>query len=121
MRGLRIGDKVKVRDGSYNFGIAKGKYTEHLDNLYSMYGDAAELEVIATGLSVATQVLSAHFKTDGLYCQVNDTLVADGNGNYWFTQERFLKLVTTHAITIDGKTIKLSDKSFENLKKQLTD
>lgn len=109
---LKIGDKIRIFDTSYSFGIREGEYSEPM---YSLKKEI--LTVIATGLFVARKPLSGKF---GDKCTIADILVTDNNGNYWFIQsERVKRISPEHTITIDDKEITISDESFQALKKQL--
>lgn len=78
---FKPGDKVKVRDRSYNFGIDCGEYSTSIGH--------GNLTVVATGL---TAMRGGH-RLFGEYTQVCDLLVTDGNGGFWFTQTRFCEAV----------------------------
>lgn len=85
---LKIGDKVRITDGSYCFGILNGRYVEHTD-----FACRDHLTIVAIGLSVMEDYSK---ETQGEYSAVNDILVTDGEENYWFTQSRF-------AVNVDKK------------------
>lgn len=107
---LQVGDKVDMHDGSYCFGIKDGGYTSYCDR----ETDRKSLTVVQINLSTME---CADGTRNGDYTQVCDILVTNNNGDFWFTQSRFVK-PAAHTITIDGKDIVISDESFANLKKQ---
>ena len=122
MNKFKKGDKVNIRDGSYIFGIKDGGYSAYCGS-----GDDSRrnLIVVETGLSVvelkskdSRYGTSVHLS--GPYSAINDLLITDNNGSFWFTQSRFCDHAeSNHTIIIDGKIIILSHKSFLALKEQL--
>ena len=84
---MKIGDKINVRDGSYGFGIRNGEVIQYLNN---MDDSRKNLTIVKTGLYVMSD---ADEPRHGAYSRVNDLLVTDGNGNFWFTQSRLCELV----------------------------
>jgi len=117
---FKKGDKVDIRDGSWIFGIQDGEYKEHCNN---RDGSRENLTVIETDLSVARLEGIFGDKNDlsGEFSAVNDLLVTDNKGSFWFTQSRFCKPAEpTHTLVIEGVgTITLSHKQYLALKKQL--
>ncbi len=114
-RELRVGDRVQCVDGSYAFGIKNGLWNEYA--LTNQNNDRDNLKVLTMGLRVRRN--HPGLSDDIGYC---DMLVTDSYGNYWFTRSDLCKLIPQmHTITIDGKTIEISDESYENFKRQLTD
>lgn len=107
----KVGDKVKVGDRSYGFGIDGGEYARGAPYLES-------LTIVATGLDV---MMHANGKKEGRYTEVNDLLVTDGKDGYWFTQSRFCKPVEKK-IEIryfsDGRDVtdRISDETKRNLR-----
>ena len=122
MNKFKKGDKVNIYDGSYVFGIKNGGYSTYCD---SRNDNRKNLTVVETGLSVVELRYKDSKYNDechlsGPYSAVNDLLVTDNNGSFWFTQSRFCNPVEpNHHIVIDGKTIVLSHKSFLALREQL--
>lgn len=122
MKKFKKGDKVNIHDGSYTFGIKGREYSIWCNN---EDGSRNNLTVIETGLSVVElkfkdSIYGDSANLSGPYCAVNDLLVTDNNGNFWFTQSRFCNPAEpNHNIIIDGKTVILSHKSFLALKEQL--
>ncbi len=106
---LKSGDKVKITDTSYSFGIRKGKYNEPRNCLKE-----ETLTVVKTGLCVGRKPLGGKL---GNRLTITDILVTDNSENYWFVQsERVRKIAPEHTIVIDGKTIIISDASFQALR-----
>ncbi len=111
MKELKVEDRITIRDNSYCFGIEHG--------CYSTCCSGRTLRVIKTYLATMKK---AYGSRGGEYTQINDLLVTDDAGNFWFTQSRFAESIERkHTIDIDGKQVVLSHQSFENLKKQLLD
>ena len=111
---MKIGDKVNITDGSYGFGIWDGELISYLPNRND---DRDNLTVVRTGLCAMRE---ANGTRHGEFTQVNDVLVTDGNGNFWFTQTRFCELVNKEIEVYyfcDGidVTHKLSDETKRNL------
>jgi len=121
MNKFNVGDKVNIHDSSYIFGIKDGEYSRDCDY---RGGNRNNLTVVATDLSVVKlrdYPGAAQNNLSGRFTAVNDLLVTDGKDNFWFTQSRFCRPVKPdHIITIDGKGIRISHESYENLKEQLT-
>lgn len=114
MEKFKKGDKVNIRDGSYIFGIQNGEYSEYCNNRDK---SRKNLTVIRIGLTVLCKL---DRDMTGTFSVVNDMLVTDNYGDYWFTQSRFCNPAeSNHTIIIDGKSITLSHKSFLALKEQL--
>ncbi|HDY88364.1 MAG TPA: hypothetical protein ENH82_09675 [bacterium] len=111
MRKLKTGDKIDITDGSYVFGICNGQYSEHCNH---QNGDREGLTVIAVDLHA---MADCREPTSGEFSNVCDILATDNEGNYWFIRSDFVQLCN-HTITIDGKKIEISGKSYEALKKQ---
>lgn len=108
MSKLKAGDKVDIRDGSYSFGIKNGEYSIGL--LTGSDSLRTGLTVVQTDLCVKRDLHDA--------TKICDILV-EKDGNFWFALSRFADLAE-HIIIIDDKEIKLSNKSFQELKNQLT-
>lgn len=109
---LKIGDKVKVADWSYAFGVKDGKYDEHC------YGQGETvLIVVQTGLRVtqnAKQLMSNHQPA------IADIFITDGEGNFWFVTSYLTKRIS-HTVVFDGgEVIEISDESYNALKNQLS-
>lgn len=112
-----IGDKVNVEDGSYSFGVYSGRFSSSVP-----YGGNGELRknltVVETNLSA---MRDATGDRTGEYFAVNDLLITDGKGNFWFTQSRFCEPVDKE-IEIryfsDGEDItdEISEETKRNLK-----
>jgi len=117
MNKFNAGDKVNIHDSSYIFGIKKGEYSGYCN---CRDDNRNNLTVVATDLSVVKLREYPGAKQNNLsgrFTAVNDLLVTDGNGSFWFTQSRFCKPVDTgHNIVIDGKTVRISHESFLSLK-----
>ena len=113
MRDLKVGDRVNMFDGSYAFGINKGQYS---DDCSCFNDDRNGLTILEIDLRVTE---NAYGKISGEYTTVCDILVTNGNGGFWFTRSRFLRLCNGYTITIDGKEITISEKSYQELKRSL--
>ena len=121
MSKFKVGDKVNIFDGSYCFGIQNGKYSDYCD---CRDGSRNNLTVVATDLSVVKLRDYSNAEQNNLsgeFSAVNDLLVTDGRGNFWFTQSRFCRPVEpTHTLVIEGVgTITLSHKQYLALREQL--
>lgn len=119
MNKFKKGDKINIFNGSWVFGIQDGKYHNHINN-YD--GGRKNLTVIETDLSVVKLkgMLGVKNHLSGEFSAVNDLLVTDNKGSFWFTQSRFCRLAEpNHTINIDGKEIVLSHKSYLALREQL--
>ena len=119
MNKFKKGDKVNITNGSYCFGIRNGEY-----NNYCSLSDGSRrnLTVIETGLSVAkTKGVLGPNDLSGEYSAVNDLLVTDNKGSFWFTQSRFCQPVeTSHRVVLDGYgALTLTHKQYLSLKEQL--
>ena len=115
MRKLQVGDVVNMHDGSYCFGTQYNSFTKECD---CRNGDRKGLVIIGTGLNVM-DLDEERFTPDNITC---NTLVTNRKGGFWFTQERFVKLVTPvrHTISVDGgKEVELSDESYQNITNQI--
>ena len=120
MNKFKKGDKVNITDGSYCFGIKNGEYSNYC-NCFD--GSRKNLTVIETGLCVAKTkgILEGTNDLSGEFSAVNDLLVTDNRGSFWFTQSRFCQPVeTSHRVVLDGfGTITLTHKQYLSLKEQL--
>lgn len=119
MNKFKKGDKVDIRDGSYTFGIKNGEYISHCSGFD---GSRNNLMVVEIGLSVLKLNDYKWNEQNGFsgISVVNDLLVTDNNGSFWFTQSRFCDPTEpNHTIVIDDKTVILSHKSFLALREQL--
>ena len=117
MNKFKKGDKVNIHDGSYCFGIQNGEYS---GNCNHQDGSRKNLTVVKTNLRVVCLgSTSWPNELSGRFTAVDDLLVTNNNGSFWFTQSRFCNLIEpTHHIVIDGHGIVLSHKSFLALKEQ---
>lgn len=120
---FKKGDKVNIIDGSYIIGIQNGEYKEYCNRCN---GDRNNLTIVKTGLSVVRPIRGNYTYTlgrnnlDGQFTAVNDLLVTDNKGAFWFTQSRFcVASEPKHTIIIDGKTVILSHKSYLSMRAQL--
>ena len=109
---MKVGDKIKIRDYSYGFGVYGGKFCS---TGYIKF--AGVLTVIRTGLYA---MKNADGTTHGEFYQQNDLLVTDGKGNFWFVQSRFCELVDKEVkvrYICDGKdvTSSISEETKRNL------
>jgi len=112
MRKLKVGDKVKVYDASYVFGVIDGRYSTNCH-----YRRVGYLTVLRTGLNAKKNA-----DYDSNYDNICDILVTDGITGFWFAKSNQVELVTPvyHTISIDdGKKVKLSDESYKNIKRNL--
>ena len=81
MRKFEIGDKIDVRDGSWSFGVANGKYANHVAYEYRK------------GLTVIQSELCVQRKSICHSSENCDLLVTDGDGNYFFVPSDLCELV----------------------------
>jgi len=114
MTNVKIGDIVDMCDDSWCFGIEAGEFSTSCD---WGKGSRNNLTVIETGLRA---MRDATDDRSGEYTAVCDILVIDDNGNFWFTQSRFVEL-HKHTIVVDDKTIEISRESYIALKQSLRD
>lgn len=108
MLKLKVGDKVRITDWPYAFGIKNGGYDTHCR---SVAGEL--LTVVQIGLAVMERngqyMSNSHLATA-------DLLVTDDKGGFWFTTSYLTKRIS-HTVTFDGgEVIEISDESFEALK-----
>ena len=109
---LKVGDKIRITDGSYTYGVKHGKF----DTYHGL--QKKPLIVIETNLQT---IISDGMKTCNKTPAIADILVTDNAGNFWFTPSRFTKRVFIHTVTFDnGAAITISDESYEALKSQLS-
>ena len=111
---LKIGDKIRMNDRSYAFGVKDGKYSE-----FPRHKDKGPFTVVEVDLLVARKS-SVREEELGHPATVSDILLTDDNGGFWFVPSNYTELIIPkHTIIIDGNPIEISDESFEALKKQL--
>jgi len=104
---MKAGDLVIIKDYSYSKEVEDGVL---VDNTYR--GDKQFI-------IVETNCVFPNPHEYQLGYTFNNTVIqAVDSGKVIFIEERFLKL-TTHKITIDGKTIEISNESYQALKKSL--
>ncbi len=109
---FNVRDQIEVYDGSWSFGIVDGKISS-----LTFTKDKAPYTVVNTGLNVMRH---SEGTRKGIFEEKCDLLVKDKEGNFWFVQSRLSeKYVETHPIIIDGKTINISEESYQSLKKAL--
>lgn len=113
MKIFRVGDKIKLTDDSYSFGIYNRALSWGAER-------GSALTVVRTGMSV-TRFPDDKLRGNDPYCKINDLLVTDGDGNFWFTQSRFCKSVDKKIelrYFVDGKDVtdKISDETKQGLK-----
>ncbi|KKL93305.1 hypothetical protein LCGC14_1876040 [marine sediment metagenome] len=110
---LKIGDKIEITDGSYLFGVKNGKYSMH-----PRFRNKELFTVVEINLSTARKSL-VDYEKFGHPDTIASILITDNEGGFWFTPRRFIVQTTPkHTIIIDGNPIKISDNSFEALRKQ---
>lgn len=109
---LKIGDRVKISDWSYAFGIRNGKFDTH------NYGQGRTiLTVIQIDLRVAEN--GNQLMSNGQPA-IADILVTDSEGGFWFVTS-YLTSCISHTVIFDGgKAIEISDESYQALKNQLS-
>ena len=111
---LKVGDKIRMLDGSYAFGIKDGGYA-----VLTCCQQRGLFTVIRTGLSVIGDASKPN--PTGQFSRTANILITDNDGGFWFVLSKFAKRISTHTITFDdGKTIIISDESFEALKEQFS-
>ncbi len=110
---LKVGDKIKMFDGSYAFGIKDGKF----DELWHC-SEKGPFTVIAVGLRTT---VNANQRMSDNSLAIADILITDNNSGFWFVPSRFARHIPTHTVTFDnGEAITISDESYEALKNQLS-
>lgn len=116
MRKFQVGDVVNMHDGSYCFGIQNGKYVMNCGGYVRGFDDREGLIVVDTDLDVMQH---AEGRRTGPYTEVNDLLVTNGKGGYWFTQSGFVRLAKPkRTLTLDtGEKVTISDESYQELRK----
>ena len=112
MKMLKAGDKIRMTDGSWAFGVKDGEYVE-LEYCQSK----GPFTVVKTGLQVLG---NTNNHTSGQFNATADIFITDNDGGFWFVPSRFAKRMPTHTITFDnGSAIVISDESFEALRKDI--
>lgn len=81
---FKVGDEINVTDDSWNFGINRGKYSICIPVMTPM-------TIIRTGLQVMANAPNGC--SNGDYYEINDLMVTDREGSFFFTQSRFCKPV----------------------------
>jgi hypothetical protein len=102
---IKVGDTVTYSDNSYAFGCGVTEWGGLLHGVI----EAGKLTVIGIGFKVVRNV------NHGKPC---DLMLKDKDGVIWFAPS-FLAKPKCRAINIDGKEIRLSEESFQELKRQL--
>lgn len=112
---LKVGDTVKIFDGSYAFGVKDGDY----DRLNSC-SQKGPFTVIAVNLKTTIDADLRMSYTYNHQPAIADILIGDNDGGFWFVPSCMTEPVQ-HTITFDnGKAIKISKKSYNALKNQLS-
>ncbi len=115
---IAVGDKVKITDRSWIFGIdtKKGK---RIDAPWPL-DENVWLEVLETGIKAVEPCYSGKQSPSHAEC---DLLVTDGDSCFYFVPSHIIEKVQSlkHTITIDDKRIEISHESFMALKSQLMD
>lgn len=109
---IRVNDKVNINDGSYSIKVTS-KGLEHGPGGDKHRGESRKVYTVL--------LTNCVFPNTGSRAKTFNNIVIqnDETGEVIFIEERFLQLAE-YEITIAGKVIKISPKSYENLKKQLT-
>lgn len=117
MQKLKIGDRIYVNDGSYSFGIKNGQYSRLIGDRNNV--PRQQYIIIKTGLRAMRDINKIN---SGEYTTVCDILITDGDGDFFFTQEKFVKLVEfEHIVVFNGdEPITISHKSYQELKKHFS-
>lgn len=112
-QNMKKGDVVIIDDWSYSKIVVNGKFVSPPLRLRSC-GGWIDGRCVVVEVNCTLPITNTY----GLP-EYNDTIIQMLNTNeVIFIEQRFLKPIT-HTLTIDGKTVKLSHESYENLKAQL--
>ncbi len=111
---FKIGDRIKMFDGSYVFGVKNGKY-----DVLPVCRQKGPFTVIQVNLSVMARADRPNQPNKNLD-KIADILITDNDDGFWFTPSCFAQHVM-HTIAFDGEeTVKISHKSYEALKQVLS-
>lgn len=101
MNKFKVGDKVRMVDGSGVFGIDNGEYSGHCNH---RNGDRDNLTVKHIGLRIIPDIYN-RYKADCLTGKdVCNILVADNYGKFWFVpNDQLVHITPKKIITINGK------------------
>ncbi len=110
---LKVGDRIRMFDGSYAFGIKNGRYSLlHFPEIKQIF-TVVEINLLTARRSEVEREELGHPVT------VADILITDSMEGFWFVPSRFAKRIPPkNTITIDGNSVEISDESFEALRKQ---
>ena len=107
---LKVGDKVKINDWSYVFGVKNGKY-----NTRYQPATGELFTVIQINLTVTENV---NQRMSNGQLAIADLLITDDEEGYWFVTS-YLTEHVAHTVAFDGgSTIEISDELFEALKRE---
>ena len=111
---LKAGDKIRMTDVSYSFGVKDGEYNQLLQSERKRL-----FTVVKTNLLVARKS-AVNFEKLGKPSTIADTLITDNNCGFWFVQSKGIKQIPPeHTIIIDGKAVNISDEAYQSLKKAM--